>query len=85
MWYEKKQKLFFQYMSNSVLFSVPHKNNGPLSKCKLFIDSHGITVCECVCVQCVCLGVGELMRAKGNTQTYRNSLKILFPIKVKQF
>ena len=29
-------------MSNSMLFSVPHENNGPLSKCKLFIDSHGI-------------------------------------------
>ena len=43
--YQKKQeKLFFQYMSNSMLFSVPHENNGPLSKCKLFIDSHGILI-----------------------------------------
>ena len=44
MWYRKKQeKLFSPYMSNSMLFSVPHENNGPLSKCKLFIDSHGIS------------------------------------------
>ena len=43
MWYQKKQeKLFFPYISNSMLFSVPHENNGPLSKCKLFTDPHGI-------------------------------------------
>ena len=28
-------------MSNSILFSLSHENNGPLSKCKRFIDSHG--------------------------------------------
>ena len=27
---------------NSMLFTLPHQDNGPLSKCKLFIDSHGI-------------------------------------------
>ena len=30
------------FPNNSILFLVPHENNVPLSKCKLFIDSHGI-------------------------------------------
>ena len=43
MWYQKKPEKF-PHISNSMLFSVPHENIGPLlSKCKLFIDSHGST------------------------------------------
>ena len=48
-------------MSISMLFSVPHENNVPLSKCKLFVDSHGIGVfqttknplCNNICQTCL--------------------------------
>ena len=50
MWYQKKQtKLLFQYLNISIsqircYFQFHMTINGSLSKCKLFIDSHGRSI-----------------------------------------
>ena len=46
MYQKKQEKLLFQYISNSMLFSVPHENNGPLSSVNFLLTPHGSIISD---------------------------------------